>query len=297
VQVAITGSSGFLGTALAQHLTAQGHTVVRFVRRPAGTPDERTWDGTELRPEALAGVEALVHLSGAGVGDKRWTPAYRQTIRDSRVRTTEAVARGVAAAGTPVLLAGSATGYYGDRGDEVLDEGSTPGSGFLAQVCVEWEAAAAGVPSETRHVTLRTGIVLGRVGGERDPLLRRLVPLVRAGLGAPVGDGRQWLSWIALADWLGAVSHLLGSSVTGPVNLVSPEPVTNRELTKALGRALHRPTLPVGVPGPLVRLVAGGLADEALGSQRVRPAVLEQDGYPFALPTLDAALGVALSTS
>lgn len=295
MQVGITGSSGFLGTALAAHLAAQGHDVLRFVRRAAASPGERSWSGSELAPDALAGLDAHVHLSGAGVGEKRWSPAYREVIRRSRVETTAAVARAVAGAGTPVLLAGSAIGYYGDRGDELLDETSAHGEGFLADVCVEWEAATAPARGHTRLALLRTGVVIGSSEGERDPLLQRLVPLVKSFLGAPVGSGRQYLSWIALEDWLAAVQHLLTASVEGPVNLVAPEPVTNAELTKALGKALHRPTLPIGVPGPLVRLVAGGLADEALGSQRVLPRVLAQERFAFRHTGIASALDAALT--
>jgi len=295
VQIGITGSSGFLGTALAENLTTHGHRVVRFVRRPTTHPDERTWNGTDLAPDALSGLDAHVHLSGAGVGDKRWTRAYREVIRSSRVVTTAAVATAVSRAGTPVLLAGSAIGFYGDRGDERLDESARPGSGFLADVVVEWEAAAAPAAVTSRLVTLRTGVVIGSHDGKGDPLLNRLAPLVKAFLGAPVGSGRQWLSWIALQDWLGAVRHLLASDVSGPVNLVSPNPVTNAELTKALGLVLHRPTWPLGVPGPLVRLVAGGLADEALGSQRLVPGVLQREGFHFAHPDVGPALAAALT--
>lgn len=294
MRVGITGSSGFLGTALTQRLQTHGDDVVRFVRRPATSPDERQWDGADLAPDLLAGLDAHVHLSGAGVGDRRWSPAYREVIRRSRVDTTAAVARAVAKAGTPVLLAGSAVGYYGDRGDELLDETSGPGQGFLASVCREWEAATAPVTAATRLVTLRTGIVLGAVNGMRDPLLQRLVPLVKGFVGAPVGNGRQWLSWVALEDWLGAVQHLLTSAVEGPVNLVSPSPVTNRELTRALGAALHRPTWPIGVPGPVVRVVAGGLADEALKSQRVQPGVLRGEAFAFRHPDVLSALQAVL---
>jgi uncharacterized protein len=295
VRVGITGSSGFLGTALARDLTARGHRVVKFVRRAATASDEARWDGSELAPDALAGLDALVHLSGAGVGDKRWTSSYKETIRRSRVETTAAVATAVARAGTPILLAGNAIGYYGDRGDELLDETSGPGSGFLSDVCVAWQAASAPAAATSRLVTLRTGVILGAVDGTRDPLLRRLIPLVKSFLGAPVGNGRQYLSWIALEDWLAAVSHLLQSGLSGPVNLVSPNPVTNAELTKELGRALHRATMPIGVPGPLVRLVAGGLAHEALGSQRVLPAVLQGSGFTFAHPDVGSALAAALT--
>ncbi|MDP9183704.1 MAG: TIGR01777 family oxidoreductase [Actinomycetota bacterium] len=295
MQVGITGSSGFLGTALTQCLREQGHQVVRFVRRPAGEPDERTWDGSELAPDALAGLDAHVHLSGAGVGDKRWSRDYKEVIRRSRVETTAAVARAAAGAGTPVLLSGSAIGFYGSRGAELLDESATRGQGFLADVCVEWEAATAPARGSTRLVVLRTGVILGQVNGTRDPLLQRLAPLVKGFVGAPVGNGKQYLSWIALADWTAAVHHLLTSSVAGPVNLVAPSPVTNAELTKALGKALHRPTLPFGVPGPVVRAVAGGLADEALGSQRVVPRVLVDDGFAYRHTSIDSALAAALA--
>lgn len=296
MQVGISGSSGFLGTALTQHLHEHGHQVVRFVRRPVEGPDERRWDGATLSPDALAGLDAHVHLSGAGVGDKRWSPSYREVIRRSRVDTTAAVARAVAGAGTPVLLSGSAIGFYGDRGPELLDETAAPGEGFLADVCRAWEAATApALGTTTRLVVLRTGVVIGEVDGRLDPLLQRLVPLVKGFLGAPVGNGRQYLSWIAVSDWVSAVAHLLHSAVEGPVNLVAPQPVTNAALTRELGRALHRPTLPVGVPGPVVRLVAGGLADEALGSQRVVPAVLQRDGFAFRHPTVASALAAALS--
>jgi uncharacterized protein (TIGR01777 family) len=294
MDVGITGSSGFLGTALARDLAAHGHSVVRFVRRPATSSDERAWNGAELAPDALAGLDAHVHLSGAGVGDKRWSPAYREVIRRSRVETTAAVARAVALAGTPVLLAGNAIGFYGDRGGELLDESSAAGTGFLAGVCVEWQAATAPVTSTTRLVTLRTGVILGSVDGRPDPLLKRLVPLVRGFLGAPVGSGQQYLSWIALEDWLAAVRHMLSASVSGPVNLVAPNPVTNAELMRALGKALHRPTWPIGVPGFMVRLIAGGLADEALGSQRVVPKALLDDGFTFRHDSLGSALAAAL---
>ncbi len=295
MQVGITGSSGFLGTALTRHLHQHGHQVVRFVRRPVQEPGERTWDGADLAPDALAHLDAVVHLSGAGVGDKRWSPAYKEVIRRSRVDTTAAVARAVAGAGTPVLLSGGAIGFYGDRGSELLPETAGRGEGFLSDVCVEWEAATAPARGHTRLAVLRTGVVIGSIDGVRDPLLQRLVPLVKGFLGAPVGNGKQYLSWIALSDWTAAVRHLLTTSVEGPVNLVSPTPVTNAALTKALGKSLHRPTWPLGIPGPVVRLAAGGLADEALGSQRVVPAVLQESGFTFTHPELGPALAVALT--
>lgn len=289
--VGITGASGYLGTVLRAELARHDHRVVSFVRRAPGAADEREWDGRTLDPAKLAGLDAVVHLSGAGVGDKRWSPAYRAQLRSSRIETTTAVANAVAEAGTPVLLSGNAIGWYGDRGTERLDETSTPGKGFLADLCVEWEAAVAPATARARVAVLRTGVVLGK----DDAMLRKQVPLFKAFLGAPLGSGKQYLSWIALADWSAAVRHLLTSEVSGPVNLTSPQPVTNREFTKALGKALHRPTLPIAVPGFVLRAVLGGLAGEALGSQRVLPSVLSGSGFDFTHPDLPSALAAALA--
>jgi uncharacterized protein (TIGR01777 family) len=290
VHVGITGGSGYLGTALTPELRAHGHQVVPFVRSPGTDPEERLWDGHQLPPDLLHDLDAVVHLSGAGVGDKRWTRAYREEIRSSRVDTTQAVARAVAQAGTPVLLAANAIGWYGDRGDAVLDETSEPGTGFLASVCREWEQATAPARGHTRLAVLHTGVVIG----PDDALLRKQVPFVKAFLGAPLGNGHQWLTWIALTDWTAAVRHVLARELEGRVNLTSPNPVTNADFTKALGRALHRPILPIGIPGFAVRAVVGGFAEEALGSQRVMPRVLQQSGFAFQLPEIAGALDAAL---
>jgi len=290
VQVGITGSSGFLGRALTASLEADGHKVRHLVRRPVSGPDERQWDGVHLAPEALDGLDAVVHLAGAGVADRRWSPAYKSVIRDSRVLGTEAVARAVAHAHIPVLLSASAIGFYGDRGDEVLDERSGPGEGFLPAVCLEWEAATEHAREHARVVMMRTGIVQGRGGGA----LGKQLLLYRLGLGAPLGSGRQWLSWISLTDCVAVVRHLLTSEVEGPVNLTSPNPVTNRDFTKAMGRAVHRPTLPVAVPGVVLRTVLGEMSTELLSGARVLPRALAQDGFSFAHPDIATALHAEL---
>lgn len=289
MKVGITGATGLIGSALASGLAAGGHEVVRFVRSaPAGT--DRLWDARTLAPDSVGDLDAVVHLSGAGVGDKRWSPGYRAEIRDSRLVSTRAVAAAVAQAGVPVLLSGSAVGYYGDSGDRVLDETAAAGRGFLAEVCVQWERATEPADRVARVVHLRTGIVQSRRGGA----LATQLPLFRAGLGAPLGNGRQWVPWISLRDQVAAMTHLLTADVSGPVNLVGPAPVTNRDYTKALGRAVHRPTLPVGVPAPALRLALGGFATEVLGGQRLVPQVLQSSGFAFADADIDAALRSAL---
>lgn len=291
MQVGITGASGFLGRALTTSLERDGHQVRRLVRRPAAGPHERQWDGVHLPPDALEGLGAVVNLSGAGVADKRWSAGYKKVIRDSRVVSTNAVARAVSHAHTPVLLSASAIGYYGDRGDTVLDESSHAGKGFLPDVCREWEAATAPATAHARVAVMRTGIVLGDEG-----VLGKERLLFKLGLGAPLGSGHQWFSWIALADWVGAVRHLLDVDVDvdGPVNLVSPNPVTNRDFTKVLGREVHRPTLPIAVPGFVLRVALGEVAGDVLASARVFPRVLEHERFRFAHPDLPGALDAAL---
>lgn len=295
MKIAVTGASGFLGRPLVQRLRDGGHDVVRFVRGPASGPDERGWNPSarELDPAALADVDAVVHLAGAGVADQRWSQRRKAVVLGSRVDGTTAVATAVAASDrTQVLLSASAVGYYGDTGDRLTDETGPSGDGFLARVCREWEAATA--PAELagkRVVHLRTGIVLGPGGGALAPQL----PVFKAFLGAPLGSGQQWVPWISLHDEIEAIAHCLGTPVSGPVNLVGPEPVTNRQFTKALGRAVHRPTLPVGVPGFVLRALLGPFAREGLLiGQRLRPAVLERTGFRFTHPDVDSALAAAV---
>ena len=284
MKVGITGASGLIGSALARHLAAEGHDVVRFLRKPATFPDERHWDAKVLAPDAVGDLDAVVHLSGAGVGDKRWSKAYKREILDSRVGSTRAVARAVQQAGVPVLLSGSAIGYYGDR-DDPVDESAGPGDTFLADVCVQWEQATEPARS-ARVVHLRTGIVQAKEGGA----LGKQLLLFKAGLGAPLGSGEQWVSWISLRDEVAAIVHLLTADVAGPVNLTAPQPVTNRAYTKALGKAVHRPTLPVGVPAPALKVALGEFAGEVLGGQRVLPKALQDSGFAFQDPTVEAAL-------
>jgi hypothetical protein len=298
MHVLVTGSSGLIGTPLVTTLRSQGHQVTPLVRRAAGN-GERTWDPErgQLDPSVFDGVDAVVHLAGAGIGDHRWTTAYKATIRSSRIASTELLARTLAARsdGPKVLLSGSAIGIYGNRGDEVLDEASTPGEGFLAQVCRDWEAATA--PAEAAGVRvahLRTGIVLSPAGGA----LAKLIPLFRLGAGGRFGSGRQWQSWISIDDEVGAIVALLSTPVGGAVNLTAPNPVTNAEFTRVLARTMHRPALlpvPRFAPG---LLVGKELADNLLfEGQRVVPKALTAAGYQFAHPTLEAALTRLLDRS
>jgi uncharacterized protein (TIGR01777 family) len=292
MEIAVTGASGFLGSRLVGELVAGGHGVRRLVRRLPGADDEVRWDpeaGT-VDSAGLAGVDAVIHLAGEGIAEHRWSPAQKRKILDSRVRGTTVLAEALAAlAPRPaVLLSGSAVGIYGDRGDEVLTESSTAGTGFLAEVCLGWEAAtAAAGAAGIRVAHLRTGIALDPGGAA----LAKLLPLFRFGLGGPIGSGRQWWPWIAADDWVAAVIHLLTAEVSGPVNLTAPEPVTNATFARALGRAMHRPArLPTPLLGPSL-LLGRELAAALLGdSLRVVPEQLVESGFRFRHPGIDEAL-------
>ncbi|MET9659454.1 TIGR01777 family oxidoreductase [Streptomyces sp. NPDC006510] len=294
-RIAVTGASGFIGAALVRSLRADGHEVVRLVRHPARAGDEVEWAPKRgyVDVAGLVGCDAVVHLAGAGVGDHRWTAAYKREIRDSRVLGTAAIAEAVASLDVPpkVLLSGSAIGYYGDTGDRAVDESAPAGEGFLPSVCVEWEAAtAAAQEAGVRTVHARTGLVVGREGGAWG----RLFPLFRAGLGGRLGNGRQYWSFIALHDEVAALRHILDTeSLSGPVNLTGPDPVTNGEVTAAMGRVLHRPTL-FTAPAPALRIVLGDFAEDVLASQRVLPGQLLDSGFVFAFPGIDAAIRAAL---
>ena len=290
MQIAITGSTGLIGTALVRALRDGGRTVVRLVRRRPSAGDEVRWDPFgEVDTAALEGVDAVVHLAGAGIGERRWTSCYRQQIRDSRVEGTRTLARALAGMRRPpsVLVSASSVGFYGDTGDRAVDEDAPGGAGFLAEVCRDWEAAARpAAEAGIRVVHPRTGLVLAREGG----LLGKTLPLFRAGLGGRLGTGRQWMSWISIADQVAALRFLIDRDLDGPVDLTAPEPVTNADYTRALGQALHRPALLVA-PAAALRLVLGGLADEAaLVSQRVLPARLVKAGFRFRHPDLASAL-------
>lgn len=259
--IIVTGSSGLLGSALVKALRDDGARVVRLVRRVPKDGDESFWDPAKgvVDPAALEGAEAVIHLAGAGIGDRRWSDDYKREVVRSRVEGTRTLVGALAGlAAKPVaLLSGSAIGFYGDTGEASVDESAPAGAGFLAQeVVVPWEAETA--PAEEagiRVVRLRTGLVLSGQGG----MLSRLLPVFRLGLGAPLGSGRQYWSWISIDDWVLAVQHILrNSEISGPVNLTAPEPVTNAEFTKVLGAALHRPTLPLAVPGFVLRTAIGG---------------------------------------
>ena len=276
MNILITGAGGLVGSAVAPSLTAAGHSVTRLFH-------SQPW------PD-LTGHDAVVHLAGENIATGRWTPEKKTRIRDSRVQVTRRLCETVAKLEPPpaVVICASAVGYYGNRGDELLREESAPGAGFLAEVCRDWEAAAQpAVDAGIRVVHLRFGAILSPTGGA---LAKMLLPF-KLGLGGVVGDGRQWMSWIALDDVVGAIQHALASrSLSGPVNVVAPKPVTNREFTKALGHALHRPTL-CPLPSFAARLAFGEMADALLlSSQRVEPARLVADGYPFRFAELGGAL-------
>jgi uncharacterized protein len=292
VDVVVSGSHGLIGSALVPALTAAGHRVRRLVRGSPG-PGEVAWDPEAGTVDAggLAGADAAVHLAGVGIGDKRWTTTQKQRIRDSRVKGTGTLARALAGLPTPpaVLVSGSAVGYYGDRGDEVLTEASGPGEGFLAEVVRDWEEAAApAAEAGVRVVHTRTGIVQAAHGGA----LARQLPMFRLGVGGPLGPGRQWVSWVSLDDEVGAIVHALTTeSLRGPVNLCAPEPTTSAGLAKAIGKALHRPAL-VPVPRFALSLVVGRQMTEemVLASQRAVPEKLLASGYRFRHPDIAAAM-------
>ena len=279
-----------IGRPLSRHLLRRGYDVQVLVRRTPAGPNEVAWDpdGGRLDPTAIDGTHAVVNLGGAGVGDRRWTPAYKQTILRSRVDGTALIARTAAAVEQPPkrVLQASAVGFYGDRGDEVLEETAHGGAGFLAHVVRQWENAAepareAGVPV----VHLRSGLVLTPRGGAAG----RMLPLFRLGLGGRLGSGRQWWPWITLVDEVRAILHLLDSSLTGPVNLTGPEPARNADVTRALAQALRRPAI-LPVPAVALRLVLGEFASDILASQRVTPAALAADGFSHRHRTIaDAA--------
>lgn len=295
--IAISGSSGLIGTALTTRLRADGHTVMPMVRTTA-RDGEIHYDprAGQLDPEHLIGVDAIVHLAGAGIGDRRWTAAYRREILESRTLSTSLIARSMAEVvnrgGPRTLLSGSAIGFYGASDDQELNERSDAGDGFLADVCREWEAATT--PAEDagiRVAHLRTGIVLSPAGGA----LKKLLPLFRFGLGGRMGSGRQWQSWISIDDQVGAIAFLLTADISGPVNLTAPTPVTNAEFTKVLAEALSRPALlPIPSFGP--RLLLGrDLADALLFTgQRVLPDRLTEAGFAFEHSTLAEAFASLL---
>lgn len=304
MNVVITGATGFIGRPLARALVAAGHDVTALTRNvaraerllPAGCAGKE-WTPTEpVAPDLLRGVDAIVHLAGEGVADRRWTAERKQAIRDSRVYGTRALVDALASLPgnerPRTFVSASAIGYYGDRGDEALDERSSPGSDFLAEVCVAWEreafkAAALGL----RAVAVRIGVVLSKDGGA---LAKMLLPF-RLGAGGPVGSGRQWMSWIHLDDLVALFTFALDDpAVSGPLNGAAPEPVVNRTFTAELGRALRRPAL-VPLPAFALRLAFGEMSSVLLASQRVLPAAAERLGFRFRHPRLPGALAEIVS--
>ncbi|MFI0349852.1 TIGR01777 family oxidoreductase [Actinomadura sp. 9N407] len=292
MKVIVSGASGLIGTALVRSLRLDGHQAVRLVRRAPQGADEARWDPRGVVDHgALEGAGAVVHLAGAGVGDRPWTAARKRLIRESRIAGTRTLAEAVAQVRPGVFVSGSAIGFYGDTGDREADESAELGKGFLAELVRDWEAAAApAAGAGVRVVHPRTGVVLAPRGG----LLGRTLPLFKLGLGGPLGNGRQWLSWITLHDTVAALRHLIERDIEGPVNVVGPRPVTNAAYTKALGRALHRPAV-IPVPAFALRAALRGFADEGpLISQRVVPRRLEESGFSFAHPEIGGALDSVL---
>lgn len=301
MRIAVTGSTGFIGSALVRSLLADGHQVVRLVRHRSRTGPQP--DGTvgvgwnpqlmQVDQAGLDGVEAVVHLAGAGLADHRWTDAYKQEIRDSRVLGTEAIAGALAQLKNPprVLVSASAVGYYGQTGSEVIDEDAPAGNDYLARVCIDWEAAAQpAAEAGVRVVHPRTGMVLAAAGGALAPLL----PLFKLGLGGRLGSGEQYWSIISMADEVAALRFLIDNeSLSGPVNLTGPEPVTNRQLTEALSRALRRPAV-FAVPEFALRAALGEMAVEVAGSHRVMPKRLLEAGFTFQQADVDSVVRAAL---
>ena len=291
--IAIAGSSGLIGSALTAALRAADHRVLRIVRRAPSNSDELHWnpDSGEFDVDAISDVDAVVNLCGVNVGQRRWSGAFKQGLRDSRIAPTEVLAHAVAEAGVPTLVNASAVGYYGNTRDRVVDENDRAGNGFLAHLCEDWEAAT--LPAQyggARVVLARTGLVFSPAGGA----LGRLRPSFRTGLGARLGSGRQYMSWITLEDEVRALLFAISNTaLSGPVNMTGPAPVTNAEFTTAFGRAMNRPT-PLMLPGFAVRAALGEFADEAvLIGQRAIPSALERAGFQFHHNTIGEALGYA----
>ena len=295
MRVLVAGASGFIGTAVTSRLVDEGHEVLRLVRRRASAADEVSWSPASgiIDFTVMDRVDAVLNLSGASMTRLPWTRRYRDEILESRVTAARTLADAMRKAASPpvVFLSGSAVGIYGDRPGELLTEHSTPGSGFLADVVGRWEAAAQLAPHETRTVLLRTGIIVGR-GGAFKPIMR----LTKSGASGRLGTGGQHWPWIALDDEVGAIVHLLHSSVSGPVNLVGPTPATADRIMGAVAERLHRPYV-IPVPEPLLKLGLGSAAEDLLlSSQKVRPQRLIDDGYRFRHPTFESALDAMLSS-
>ena len=285
-RIAVTGASGLIGTALIGHLKSEGHTVQKLVRRSVVSADEIQWDpraGT-VDLAALEGVDAVIHLAGANVGDKRWTKKYKAEILNSRLLGTTTISNAVNQVKPQVFISASAIGWYGETGNRAVTESDRPGDDFLAAVCKEWEGASD-LANDTRVLKIRTGLVLDPTGGA----LGKMLPLFKFGLGGKLGNGKQWWSWITLHDQIRAICYLLEKPIEGPVNLTAPNPATNQEFTAALARAMHRPAL-FPVPAIALKVALGGFSTEILGSKKVIPQKLIDAGFTFDYPHIATAL-------
>ena len=285
-RIAISGSSGLIGTALVGHLKSEGHTLQRLVRRTPVAADEVQWDPRTgfVDLTALAGVDAIIHLAGVGVGDKRWTKKFKSEILNSRLLGTATIAKAVAELKPQVFISASAIGWYGESGNRAVVETDRVGDDFLAAVCREWESAAD-LAGDVRTVKIRTGLVLDPTGGA----LGKMLPLFRLGFGGKLGSGKQWWSWITLHDQIRAIVFALENPISGAVNVTSPNPVTNQEFTSALARALHRPAL-FPAPAIALKIALGGFSSEVLGSKKVIPHVLQEAGFTWDYPHITEAL-------
>ena len=285
-KVAVTGSSGLIGAALVAQLQSDGYKVLKLVRRPPRAADEVSWDPKkgEIDLKSLEGVDAVFHLAGAGVGDKRWTAAYRSQILNSRLLGTTTIANACEQLQPEVFISASAIGYYGETGNREVTEVDRGGDDFLSIVCREWELVANLAPS-VRTIKLRTGLVLDPTGGA----LGRMIPLFKFGIGGKLGSGKQWWSWITLHDQVRAMIFLMQSEIEGAVNITTPNPVTNKEFTAALAHALKRPAF-FPAPAFALRAVLGGFSSEVLGSKKVMPKVLMDNGFNFEYPFVSNAL-------
>jgi len=294
MRVAITGASGLIGSALVPHLRAEGHEVYRLVRRTATDPDEISWDPSAgfVDLEAMQGVEGVIHLAGAGVGDHRWSDSYKQEILNSRVKGTNAIARAMTQLDPKprVLVSGSAIGWYGDTADREVDESAPAGAGFLADVVQAWEASTTpALEAGIRVVRARTGLVVAKDGGA----WARLFPLFNLGVGGKLGSGKQYWSWVSLRDEVNALTFCLtNESVSGAVNITGPTPHTNAEVTKIMGKVMGRPTL-LPVPAFALNIALGEFSSEVLGSTRVLPRALEAAGFSWQDPTIEDAIRTA----
>jgi uncharacterized protein (TIGR01777 family) len=285
-RIAVTGASGLIGSALVGHLKSEGHTVQRLVRRSPISSDEVQWDPltgfVDLQP--LNGVDAIIHLAGVGVGDKRWNRKYKAEILNSRLLGTTAIASAATELKPAVFISASAIGWYGESGNRAVVETDRYGDDFLATVCREWEGAAD-LAGEIRTVKLRTGLVLDPTGGA----LGKMLPLFRFGLGGKLGSGKQWWSWITLHDQIRAIMFALENPISGPVNITTPNPITNQEFTSALARAMHRPAL-FPAPALALKIALGGFSSEVLGSKKVVPQILQEAGFVWDYPHISEAL-------